>query len=210
MVKASALYLVVVISLIIAIISGSLLTIAFYYRLELKKKERLDRLLVNMDSGTSIVLSKDFFDYNKDTVLDIFAEQTDSVILRKEYWGVYDLGVVKAFELRDTLKRSFLIANVFDDPNAVYLADEDRPLSVSGKTQLIGDGQLPKSGLKAAYVDGKAYEGKNVISGKITESARVLPTLNKGMLNRIYQRFNLDQMFRPLAKDSIINSFLIR
>lgn len=207
MVKASALYLVVVISLLIAIISGSLLTIAFYYRLEVKKKERLDRLLLNMDSGTSLILSKGFIDYNKDKVLDLFAEQTDSAVLRKEYWGIYDLGILKAFELKDTLKRSFLIANVFSDPNAIYLADEDRPLSISGKTELIGDGQLPKSGLKASYVDGKGYEGKSLITGTIKESARVLPPLNKNMLERIHQQFTLNQTFRTLPKDSIVNSF---
>ncbi|NQX41305.1 hypothetical protein SAMN05421820_107153 [Pedobacter steynii] len=207
MLKASTLYIVVIVSLLIAMISASLLTIAFYYRLEVQKKVRFDKLLVNTSSGTEILLSEGFSAYDKDQVSDLFEEQKDSLVLRKEIWGVYELGLVKAFELKDTLKRSFFAGTTFLDPNVIYLADEDRPLSLSGKTQLIGDGELPKSGLKQSYVDGKPYEGKELIKGKITESSRGVPPLNETLLGDIEKKFNVEEGAVFNVRDSVSNSF---
>lgn len=207
MVKASTLYIVVIISLLIAVISASLLTIAFFYRLEVQKKTRLDRLLLNEYSGTEILLSEGFKDDDKEQVMDLFGDQKDSVVLRKEFWGVYELGMVKAFQLKDTLKRSFMIGAAFLDPSLLYLADEDRPLSLSGNTQLTGDAELPKSGLKQAYVDGKPYEGKELIKGKIKESGRALPSLNEKRLEEIEKIFNPQTTLAFKVQDSITNSF---
>ena len=207
MLKASTLYVVVIISLLIAVISASLLTIAFYYRLEVQKKTRLDKLLDNENSGREILLSEGFSDYDKEILMDLFAEQKDSLILKKELWGVHELGMVKAFELRDTLKRSFLVGNAFLDSNVLYLADEDRPLSLSGKTVLTGNAQLPKSGLKQSYVDGKPYEGKELIKGKITGSSRNVPPLNEKLIQQIEQNFKPEHGLLFKLRDSMVNSF---
>lgn len=182
MIKAGALYMVVIVSLLIAMVSASLLTIAFFYRQEVQKKVRLDKLLVNLESGTAILLSDGFSVDAETRKVDLFEDGRDSLILRKEHWGIYELNTVKAFQLRDTLKRAFLSAVDFDDMNVIYLADEDRPLSVSGTTQITGNGQLPKSGLKQAYVDGKPYAGKALINGEIANSGRHLPALEEPLL----------------------------
>lgn len=185
MIKAGALYMVVIVSLLIAMVSASLLTIAFYYRQEVQKKTRLDKLLNNLESGTAVLLSAGFFTDGNTHRVDLFESGSDSLVLRKENWGVYDLNMVKAFELKDTLKRSFLSAPVFTDLNAIYLADEDRPLSISGTTQITGNGELPKSGLKQAYVDGKPYAGKSLIIGTVKDSGREMLPLNKTLIQSL-------------------------
>lgn len=209
MVKAAALYLVIIVSLLIAIISATLLTIAFYYRMEVKKKERLDKLMLNSGSATEILLSGNFNKYDTDELVDLFGAQQDSLILRKEHWGVFDLGLSKAFELKDTLKRGFLIGNEFTDPAVIYLADEDRPLSVSGSTMLKGDGELPKSGLKKAYVEGKPFAGKEMINGKVRNSSRDVPPLNDKILEEIAARLKKKPLERLPFKlnDSTGNTF---
>lgn len=207
MVKASALYLVVIVALLIAILSASLLSVSFFYRQEVKKKERFDKLLLNLRSGTSIVLSDGFLKNAASKHIDLFGRLTDSVIVQKDSWGVFNLGLVHAFELRDTLKRSFLIGNKFDDTNAIYLVDEDRPLSVSGNTRITGDGQLPKSGLRQSYVDGKPYTGKELIKGKITNSNLQLPPLNSALLKSIEEQFKYTEGMQFDSRDSIGNSF---
>jgi len=207
MLKAAALYIVIIVSLLIAVISASLLTIAFYYRLEVQKKNRMDKLMTNMESGTAILLSEGFDTYDDDKILDLYGDQKDSLILNKVRWGVFDLQTLKSFELKDTLKRSFLSGNMFQDQGAIYLADEDRPLSVSGNTQITGNGELPKAGLKQAYVDGRPYEGKELIKGSIKPSGRELPPLDDELLKRI------ETYLKPMdgipfdVKDSISNSF---
>lgn len=195
MIKAGALYMVVIVSLLIAMISVSLLTIAFFYRQEVQKKQRLDRLVNNMESATAVLLSEGFAPYDETHSIDLFNTGTDSLLLRKEQWGVYGLNLLKAFELKDTLKRAFFSANSFTDQHAIYLADEDRPLSVSGTTQITGDGQLPKSGLKSAYVEGEPYLGKNLINGLIHESSRDLPPLEAAILK------NIKKYLKPIGKE---------
>jgi hypothetical protein len=207
MVKAAALYIVIIISLLIAVISASLLTIAFYYKLENQRKVRYDGLLANLESGSAIVLSENFKESEEDQVLDLYGDQTDSVSLNKIKWGVFELHTVRSFELKDTLKRSFLSGTAFTDQSAIYLSDEDRPLSVSGSTKITGDGELPKAGLKQSYVDGKPYEGKEVIYGAIKDSGREVPLLTDEVLTAIEDYLMPMEGFEVLPNDSVENSF---
>lgn len=207
MVKAAALYIVIIISLLIAMISASLLTIAFYYKLENQKKIRFDKLSANLESGMAILLSANFKAAEEDRVLDLFGDQKDSVSLSKIKWGVFELHAVRAFELKDTLKRSFFSGTTFTDQSAIYLADEDRPLSVSGSTKITGDGELPKAGLKQSYVDGRPYEGKEVIYGSIKDSGREVPLLTDEVLTEIEDYLMPMEVFGVLPNDSIENSF---
>lgn len=210
MLKAAALYIVIIISLMIAVISVSLLSVAFYYRLENQKKARLDRLNANLESGTSILLSAGYDLYDADLPKDLYNDQKDSVLLNKIHWGAFELNTVRAFEQKDTLKRAFLSGCSYKDSAAIYLADEDRPLSLSGNTQITGDGELPKSGLKESYVDGKSYAGyggKELIKGKIKVSTRDLPGLEDKLITGLLQHFSLPDGMNFNARDSVVNSF---
>jgi len=207
MLKAATLYIVLIISLMIAVISVSLLSVAFYYRLEHQKKARLDRLMMNLESGTAIVLSASY--PVKDTLMTVslYDDHSDSVLLHQSHWGIFGLNTVKAFEQRDTLQRSFLAGPAFTDSSAIYLADEDRPLSLSGDTQITGDGELPKSGLKQSYVDGKAYAGKELIRGEIKTSTRDIPPLQGQWIAEVLKQLDSQEGQNFYIRDSLLNSF---
>lgn len=207
MIKAAALYIVIIISLLIAVVSVSLLSIAFYYRMEVQKKMRLDRLLNNVESGTAILLSTGFNTYNENKVLDLYGDQKDSVVLNKSHWGIFDVHSLKTFELKDTIKRIFFSGIDFTDQGVIYLADEDRPLSVSGSTRITGNGTLPKAGLKQAYVNGMPYDGKELIKGEVKDSERTLPLLNTSVLEMIETQFKNDAGIPFDVRDSVENSF---
>ncbi|PTS96558.1 hypothetical protein DBR11_19050 [Pedobacter sp. HMWF019] len=207
MVKAAALYIVIIVSILVAMISVSLLTVAFYYRLGQQKKLRFERLHYNITSGMNLLLSKNYIASDTLNRLDVYGEGKDSLELGKTKWGVFDLNTVKAFEQTDTLKQSFLTGSLFEDQSALYLADEDRPLSLSGSTQIIGNGELPKSGLKQAYVDGKGYEGKELIKGKIKDSSRALPALDQPIIDSLSRWFIHKEGLPIPAGDSVNNSF---
>lgn len=184
MLKAGALYFSIVVAFMIAIISASLIMLAAHYRSSYLKEIRFSRLLLNLNSATELILADR--EFQSDTsVIDLYGEALDSALIEKRYWGMYEQANVKAFFSGDTLQRSFLIGRSDStDLTAVYLSDEDRPLSVGGHAKIIGEALLPKSGIKQSYVDGKPYEGKELVSGRISNSKRTLPGLKEADVNR--------------------------
>lgn len=216
MLKASALYLVIVIALVIALLCSSLIAAAYYYRLEYQRKFRYDQMESNLQSGVNLLLTSADSTYARPTAVDLYDKGSDSVLLHKFNWGIYDIGVVKAFALQDTLFSAFSLASSVDSAKwaCLYLADQDRPLSLSGETSIIGDAWVPKAGVKKAYVNGKAYQGDDhLIVGKINNSNKTLPLLDQKRLNKLHQYLAQKASATPadsiLAKtDSIENSFL--
>jgi cytoskeletal protein CcmA (bactofilin family) len=185
MLKASALYIVIIIALVIGLICSSLIAGAYFYKLQYQKKSRYDQLSNNLSSGINILLENTDTTYIKPKKISLFSGDADTVILNKISWGIYDIGMVRSFIQSDTLYRTFSIATGIDSAKwgALYLADQDRPFALSGKTTIRGDVFIPKAGVQQAYVDGKAYTGdKRLIIGNKHNSDRQLPPLSERRL----------------------------
>ncbi|WP_423147022.1 hypothetical protein [Rubrolithibacter danxiaensis] len=177
--------------------------------MENQKDLRFNKLVSNLHSGSSILLSAGCKEKNGEKKFDLFGNQDDSVSLQKENWGVFTLGIAKAFILTDTLKQAFLIGtDSGKDLAAIYVTDEDRPISVNGNTQITGDALLPKAGIKQAYVEGKGFKGKKLVNGKIHFSKRSLPPLDKDILNSLIESLKeSSQNNNDIIPDSLNNSF---
>jgi hypothetical protein len=214
MLKASALYMVIVIALVIGVLCSSLIVAAYFYKAEYQKKFRYDRLSNNVNSGVNILLANTDSTYSKGKTLSLFGNDADSVTLQRIPWGIYDIGVSRAFIGKDTLYKTFTMANTVDSSKwaALYLMDEDRPFSLSGKTSIRGDAYIPKSGVQEAYIDGKTYQGdKRLIIGKKHLSTKILPPLNENRLKQLQQCFSQDRgTGNTLPKsDSVYRTFLL-
>ena len=213
MLRASALYIVIVIALIIGVLCSALIVSAYYYNIQYQQKFRYDRLENNLNSGISLLMSASDNTYTEEKKISLFNNDEDSVAVRIFSWGLYDIGVVKAFVQKDTLYKTFTIANAIDSSKwaALYLIDEDRPFSVSGKTTIRGNAFIPKAGVQEAYVDNKAYQGdKRLIIGKRQVSEKKLPALDATRLNQLGQYLsNNSKSASALPKtDSLQWSFL--
>lgn len=197
MLKAGALYFSIIVAFIIAMICASLIMLAAHYRGSYLKEMRMARLSRNMDSGIAAVLAeKDDTDTTK--ALDLFGDQTDSIMVKKKHWGIFTLATVKSFVLSDTIKRSFLIGlETKNDALAVYLSDEDRPLSVSGDTRITGDVEVPKAGMRKSYVESRPYSGEQLVYGKIHDSKRTLGGLEKKWIKEIEDKLDFDPSRLP-------------
>lgn len=214
MLKASALYIVIIIALVIGLLCSSLIVAAYYYRAEYQKKFRYDQLVDNVGSGVNILLTSGDTAYIKEKVFSLFNKETDSVALRHVFWGLYDMGVARAFIQKDTLLRIFSFASTIDSAKwaVLYLMNEERPFSLSGKTTIRGDAFIPEAGVKEAYIDNKAYQGdKRLIIGSKHFSEKKLPELNGGRLNQFEQMITgghpADSVLT--GPDSIRRSFLL-
>ena len=177
MVKASALHLVLVISLVITVILGSLIYLHYFYREQEQKTDRWEALEQDLKAGTSLALSA-YFPHTRsdDSLLLSPITLRDSLRIGKRQWGFLDMVTVYSWRGRDTLRRSFLSGTPPKDSTVLYIVDEDRPLSISGKTVIQGTAFLPQSGIRPAFVDGEYYQGiEEMVDGKIKESNRTLP-----------------------------------
>lgn len=214
MLRASALYIVIVIALVIGLLCSSLIVAAFFYRSEYLRKFRYDELENNVSSGINILLADQANSYATERKFGLFDNEVDSVSLTKIAWGIYDIGVSRAFIQKDTLTKIFSQANAIDSSKwcALYLMNEDRPFSLSGKTRIRGDAYIPEAGVKEAYIDNVAYQGdKRLIIGTKRFSDKKLPSLNISRLEQLQRFFNRDEPAddEALQRDTIKRSFLL-
>jgi len=213
MVKASALYIVIVIALVIGVVCASLIATSFYYKIQYQKKARYDQLNNNLASGINILLGTADTAYSAGKTFSLFNNESDSVYLKKANWGIYTIGVAEAFNQRDTLYKTFTIANRIDSAKwaCLYLTNNERPFAVSGKTSIRGDAYIPEAGVQAAYLNNNAYQGdKRLIIGTKHNSEKTLPALDTILLQTATRYFQKppegDKTL--LNKDSLTASFL--
>lgn len=214
MIRASALHLVIVIALVIALLCSALVAVAYFFRQQALLTERYQILRTNAASGMNILLNTNDSTFAAGKVIDLFGEQTDSVYLKKIPWGAYDVGVSRSTIQKDSVYRIFSIANLLDSTkwSVLYLIDEDRPLSVSGRTAIVGNPFLPKAGVKPAFVENLGYEGnEKMVEGRTQVSSKTLPVMNAqrlSYLNAVFSAMSTKKNVVPQG-DSISNSFFL-
>lgn len=212
MLKASALYMVIVVAMVIGVLCSAMIVAAYCYKSVYLQNFRYDELKNNLNSGINLLLTKPD-DIPLDQTISLYGSDNDSVKLQQYNWGLYDVAIAQSFRQMDTLSKAFLTANMIDSAkwNAVYLIDEDRPLSVSGATHIKGKVFIPKAGVKQAYVNNQAYTGdKRLVIGTKKDSEKKLPPLTEARLQKLEQYLKMASTtgISLLVNNSIEASFL--
>jgi len=186
--RGGALLLALLIATLVAAITAGLLLMLQYHRGYASQSLKHERLQRNLASATSILLTREAGGDGDTTVLDLFEEGSDSVLLIQEPWGVFDIGLAAAYEGNDTLSNGFLMGRVpqATDRYALYMADEYHPLSIAGKTRIEGDAYLPEAGIRKAYIENQAYAYEELLfGGMLHQSTPSLPPLDEAVLKRL-------------------------
>ncbi len=218
MIKAGALVFALAISLLVAMISGSLILLSWSSTMYLEMSLKTKRLIRNTESGLTLLLSEQqLVPADSSMVLDLFGDGTDSVLLLRHSWGAFEIISSKAFSHGDTLGKTAVCGYGLDadTTTALITADLDQPLSLCGKTILKGDVKISKVGFKRAYVEGKNFEGSQFVQGNTLSSSRYIPPLNPELTKSLLQGFsteifNKDSLvFTDISEipDSLANSF---
>lgn len=217
MIKAGSLFYAIVISLIIAIVSSSLILFSYLTRIEFEKLEIGQQLQLNVDSGINLLLATSSSkDENKQ--IDLYGKGTDSVSLIRKHWGAYEILISHARFKDQEIIKIIQSGSISDssDRYSIYLADEDKPLALCGKTRLKGTAYLPKAGLKRAYIEGQNFTGDQLLDGVSRQSNKSLNEFNPDVLKHIQDIFSqkcisasdsLIEVSGQLSGDSIFNSF---
>lgn len=218
MLKGGSLLYATVIALIIAILSGSLMLFSYFKEQEKNIYLTQETLFRNVLSGVHLALASDsIITVGVDHYIDLWGNNTDSVFIRKINWGGYQVILSKTFSKTISRQKAVLIGSLPDTTckAALYLQDNGKPLTLCGKTFINGTCYLPQAGVKWGNIEGKFFDGKELINGRTKLSSPVLPAIDSKMIDKLQSYFfekkplNDSMMYYvPTdAHDSILNSF---
>ena len=204
MVPARALFYAILVSLLVALIIGVMLLASSNQHQLVNHYDNQTRLLYNCQSGIELLMANKK-DSLPPTIIDLYQEAKDSVLLIQKKWGVLDVGFVSSWLGRDSIERSFLIGKSPPD-YALQLSEGTSPLQVCGDTKIIGTAYLPTEGVERGTINGKYYEHDEMIFGKV----KLVENLNQDFLNsRFFYLENLSTQINSTEtfSDTIIHSF---
>ena len=185
MLKAGALYYAIFISFLVALLGGFFIMNVWMHHAHTLSIITEQRLVRNVHSALLLAQEvPDLVPNNGSRDIDLFDDGNDVVSISKTQWGGYCL--LKALAQGKYRQKSAIALcgkDIFVNENiALYLADKEQYLSLSGNTIIKGDCYLPKLGLRRAYIEGYSFLGTNMTEGKVLNSKPQLPTLNASLI----------------------------
>ena len=159
---------------------------------------------------------------NTSTYVGTKADKTDNLEVMKKPWGLYTVVAAKVeLDSRNTISKVGLIGQRINQDYCLYLANSNSKLSLTGNTLIEGNCFLPKSGVDISFVEGKSFERKKMVEGKIVNSKTELPlidllyiknnrTLLKGIFNpKTDSLVSLDQIISKKIAHSFFKKTLV-
>lgn len=182
MVRAGSLYFALFISFIVTVILGSLIIYASYSNRYTDAQVMRDQVKLNADAGITLALYDTALFPDKDIIeLELYNQEDsiDNITISRSIWGIYRIFKSAAHWKNYKIVLTTLAGADLSDtePIALYMADMERYLSLSGNTRLTGNCHLPKVGVKTAYIEGQNYTGDKLVYGEIKNSSTRLPDL---------------------------------
>lgn len=172
MIRAHSLLYAIYVCLIVSIICGALLYFSnlynqlnLYYNLQ-------EELYIQNQSVLNFALG------NK-TVVTIIEKDEDSEIegsYETKQYGLLSLVIANSYLANDTVSSVHFVGARHTDKTAIYLTNLSKSLSYSGKVNLIGNNQLPRTFIETSYIDNSLNQ--LTVQGENTLSDIKLPELN--------------------------------
>ena len=145
--KAGVLSLALVVSVVVAAIGSSMILASYYFQINTLDYKKENQLTANLQSAWALLLADfDQLTYEEAKYLDLYGTGEDSVKLIKKPWGILDVGLVYAVQGKKSKRQAAVIGSSCDSlgKSVLYLADEQRPLSLAGNTLIKGRAYLLK------------------------------------------------------------------
>lgn len=191
-IKASALQFAILVSVIVALLLGSFMTLTYSHQFfKIQSQFLLD---VVQESQLGIEHSN----RTESSLIDIgeFENENLDVSVDRGFWGgfmtVKSNAVIKT---KSFTKMGLVGAGVTNPKTSIYITDPQTPLVLVGNTQIKGTAYVSDKGIKAGVISGNYFQGKELVRGDIKRSNAVLPALDDRWLNGT--RRLLDNAFPP-------------
>jgi hypothetical protein len=213
MLKANALNIVIVISLLISILCSSLILFSFYSKREQILFENDIKLSSNLNSAVELILSNS--QNYKENSLDLFGEKNDTVILNSFKWGIFGVGTIKAIKGKQVKRRAFIYGESLKGKmtSALFLAPGLK-LYIVGNALIKGKAFIPIEGISSGLIGSSGFDGNRLVEGQVFYNNDPLMDIQKNDLEYLKSFFgvvaNQDgyKVVNPdkIGQDSLINN----
>lgn len=193
-IKAGALQYVLVISVIIAILIFSFISMVYLQQRMSIKHQFTKDAIANVQMGFDYFKQKKVA-YNIETSINFSDKEESTTSIIKKHWGVFDVAIVRSKVKNEFFQKVGLLGLQNLKRNALYLKDNNNALVLVGKTKITGNALLPRQGVKSGNIAGESYYGNELIYGTRKTSTSALPKIqNIEYLKKFYRNFNTDDV----------------
>ena len=199
-IKGGALYYVVIFSLIISLLMCALILSTSLHRNQFNRGWMEEQLEDQLSSLTNVLLVKKDLPLNQSKNYFLM-DSSIQLQAEKKLWGVYYLYQLNAQKGKIKKERCFLARHALSDSMALYTLENNKYLSLSGKTRITGDAYISRFGLRPSVLNGIGYDQSSLINGTLHQSSGNYPP--------IQDQFPKEQVLNALkgnfsAEDSVI------
>ncbi len=132
-------------------------------------------------------------------------------VIEESYWGVFQVIKAKSSFNKTFYQKAVLAGSKLPDQNtALYLQDNNRPMVIAGKSQIIGDAYLPRQGIRIGNISGQSFFGNTPVLGRTQLSSTTIPDWNGEINAQVSQLLPNSATFQnrtSTSERSIVNSF---
>lgn len=189
-IKASALQLTLLVSVIIAILLSSFLTLSHLQRLFHIQSDALVEVVRASQKGIDKSLEtnprwNDSIDLQFNGI---------AVSLKKNYWGSFQkIQSSASFKTKSFNKWALINSEILSPKSAIFATGSNRPLILLGETKIKGVAHVNSKGVQAGVIPNHSYKGGELVHGVLYKDAILLPKLDLGFLT--YIRFLIKNGF---------------
>lgn len=189
-IKAGALQYVLVISVIIAILVFTFISLR-YLQQKLKIKNSFSKeAILNAQNSFDYLKTRTSFPYNEAQEVNLSDNLLEKTTITKTRWGLFDVVTVEATVKNERFYKMGLLGEQNPKKDALYLKENNQALVVVGNTKITGNAALPKQGVKRGNISGTSYYGSEMIYGTQKKSTKNLPTIqNLETLKKFYSQY---------------------
>ena len=167
--KGGALIYVVLLASLISAALTVLSLVSHYQQLWSKSAYFEEIAWDNVLSGLNLYMTQHYHLNNFEG--EILGSDIDSVYLKKEAWGLYDLIHILATHGPSQVSASCFAGRAPKENFSLYLTDKRQPLILTGKAKLKGKLFLPPSGIRSGHIGRISYQYPQLYEGTISNSS---------------------------------------
>ena len=204
MIKAGSLLYAIFIAFILSLLTSMFLLALYLHNIQVSQLIKKSDLNDDIESALNIYLTtENFNDYNKEIKIDLFEDGEHNVSLLVKKWGLYDIAYLNAKWKNININKAVLVGNDIseNDEISIYYTNSAEKLTLCGNSLIEGNAFLPEKN-----IDGKGYNGEELIYGNIGYAEYSLPELNIDLIDEIENNYKKSSLSQVKNYNEYVNS----